>query len=155
MRVSVVMATYNAKPFIGEAIESVLAQTLTDLELIVVDDGSTDATWDLLTEYARTDSRVRPLSQDHQGGSVALNTGIAAARSDWIAILDADDVALPMRLEKQLAAASDAPHVVVCGAFAYSISSTGRVLGVSHMGPTTEPDFERLRAHGRLVAVIH
>ncbi len=155
MRVSVVMAAYNAEPFIGEAIESVLAQTLTDLELIVVDDGSTDATGDRISSYASNDARVRSLSQDHQGSSAALNEGIAAAQSDWIAILDADDIALPRRLERQLAAASDAPHVVAWGAFAYTISSTGRALGVSRMGATTEPDLDRLRANGRFVAVIH
>jgi len=99
--VSVVVPTYNRAGLLRRAIESVLAQTFTDYELIVVDDGSTDDTEEVLREFR--DRRIRVLrSEVNQGVSCARNRGIAAARGEWVAFLDSDDEWLPQRLEVQM-----------------------------------------------------
>jgi len=113
--VSVVMAVYNGERFLRAAVESVLVQTLTDFELIVVDDGSTDSTPEILTSYAAVDPRVAVLRQSNQGEAVSLNRAIARARAPLIARLDADDVALPRRLECQFAYLANNPAVATVG----------------------------------------
>src|SRR6185295_10463581 len=98
-QISVLMPTWNAAQFIAEAVESVLAQTLTDFEFIVVDGGSTDRTLGILSRYQ--DARLRVLSAPSAGIVPALNFGIEQARAPWIARQDADDISLPRRLEVQ------------------------------------------------------
>lgn len=97
--VSIIMPAYNAARYIEEAIASALMQTLADLELIVVDDASTDNTAAIAERFATTDARVRVLRQaENAGPSAARNRGLGEARGRWIAILDADDAFLPDRL---------------------------------------------------------
>lgn len=102
-RISVVIPTYNSRAIVRDAIHSVLAQTLAPLEVIVVDDGSTDGTAESL---AGLDPRVRCLRQANAGPARARTVGASNARGDWIALLDADDVWLADKLERQWAAAS-------------------------------------------------
>src|SRR5688572_11126746 len=97
-RVSVVMTTYQAELHLEEALRSILAQTLRDFELIVVDDRSTDRTPQILGEFQLADPRVRPVTLDRAGRGASLNHGVRLARAPYVAILDADDVALPHRL---------------------------------------------------------
>jgi GT2 family glycosyltransferase len=100
--VSVVVPTYNRSATLGPTIESVLAQTMTDIELLVVDDASTDETETVVAGY--DDGRVRYLRHDrNRGGSAARNTGIEAARGRYVALLDSDDVWDPRKLERQVA----------------------------------------------------
>jgi glycosyltransferase involved in cell wall biosynthesis len=99
--ISVVMPVWNAEPTLAGAVESVLAQTEPDWELIAVDDGSTDASLTLLDTAARRDFRIRVLPGPHRGVVAALNRGLAAARGRLVARMDADDVALPARLARQ------------------------------------------------------
>lgn len=153
--ISVVMPAYNSSRFIREAIVSVLSQTDPDFELIVIDDGSTDDTLNIACSFAKRDSRVRVIEAEHGGISKALNLGIQNAKYDWIAIMHADDVALPHRLEKQVNATRSNPAVVVWGAYAYHINSKGKILSVSRTGPTTEEEFYKLRNSGQSVLVIH
>ena len=104
--VTVLIAAYNAEAFIGEAIESALAQKDILLEVLIVDDASTDATREVAGRIAARDMRVRILSlPTNTGPSHARNTGLQAARGDWIAVLDADDIFLPGRLRHLFAAA--------------------------------------------------
>ncbi len=95
-KVSVVMPAYNAASFIGDAVESVLAQTYADWELIVVDDGSTDATHDTMHRY--TDPRIVYLGQDNKGAAAARNAALEVASGEYVAFLDADDLYLPNAL---------------------------------------------------------
>ncbi len=97
-QVSVIIPTYNRAHCVGEAIDSVLAQTFTDYEIIVVDDGSTDNTSAVLKAYG---NKIRAIRQNNQGVSVARNTGILASTAPWIAFLDSDDLWLPEKLQIQ------------------------------------------------------
>ncbi|MDQ7835350.1 MAG: glycosyltransferase [Humidesulfovibrio sp.] len=102
-KVSVCLPCRNAAATLPAALDSLLGQTLPDFEIIAVDDGSDDATWDILCDYARRDNRVRPLHQPHQGVALAWNAACAESRAPYIARMDADDLCLPRRLELQAA----------------------------------------------------
>lgn len=99
--VSIILPTYNRAEFIGAALDSVFAQTYENWELIIIDDGSTDSTTEVLEQY--NDSRLRYIYQENQGVSGARNTGIGQCAGDVIALLDSDDEWLPKKLETQLA----------------------------------------------------
>jgi len=109
--ITVVIPTYNRATFLKDAIDSVLAQTFLDFELIVVDDGSTDDTPKLLSSY---NNKVRVITQTNQGPSAARNRGIEAAKGKWIAFLDSDDVWKPDKLKKQVRFITDHPDTKIC-----------------------------------------
>lgn len=101
--VSVIMPVYNSSRFLGSAIDSVLNQTHKNLELLIIDDKSTDNSLAIAEEYAKTDNRIRVIaSQVNQGVAKARNQGIADAAGDYIALLDSDDVWCHDKLERQL-----------------------------------------------------
>lgn len=109
--ISVVIPCFNAAPFLRETLDSVLKQTCPPLEVVLVDDGSTDGSGNIAQSYG---SPVRVIRQVNQGESVARNRGMDEARGDWIALLDADDRWVPHKLERQIAAINDGPSDVVC-----------------------------------------
>ena len=109
-QVSVVIPTYNRAGFLCEAIDSALAQTGVDLEVIVVDDGSTDDTESVMSAY--DDPRIRYIRQENAGAAVARNTGIFAASKPWVALLDSDDVWLPGKLAGQFDDLAKHPDVI-------------------------------------------
>ncbi|NDV25055.1 glycosyltransferase [Desulfovibrio sp. JC010] len=102
-KVSVTMPCYNCASTVGAAIESILGQSFEDLELVAVDDGSTDNTAEVLREYAGRDTRLKPIFRDHEGVVGAANAAIEEASGQYIARMDADDTALPERIAKQAA----------------------------------------------------
>lgn len=102
--VSTIIPAFNAAPFVGETIESALAQTHRDQEIIVVDDGSTDETVAVVRSF---EPRVRLLQQQNGGPAAARNAGVRVSTGDWIAFLDADDIWMPNKLERQLACSGD------------------------------------------------
>lgn len=108
-RISVVIPTYNRAGCVGEAIDSVLAQTYTNFEVVVVDDGSTDATQEVLARYG---DRIRCIRQENAGVSAARNRGIREARGEWVAFLDSDDEWLPEKLDRQMACLARHPDVI-------------------------------------------
>jgi glycosyltransferase involved in cell wall biosynthesis len=122
------MSVHDGAPWVADAVASVLAQTDGDLELIVVDDGSTDATPDVLA--AVRDARLRVIRQPRTGLTRALNRALAAARGALVARLDADDVALPERLARQRAFLAAAPEVGLLGAAAREIGVDGEAVRV-------------------------
>jgi glycosyltransferase involved in cell wall biosynthesis len=126
--VSVVMPVFNGERFVGDAIDSVLRQTFTDLELVIVDDGSTDRTAHIVASRAKRDSRiVAQRLPTNQGLVAARNACAALARGDFLAVLDADDMSLPDRLERQVAFLRAHPDVGVLGASVQLIDESGRI----------------------------
>jgi succinoglycan biosynthesis protein ExoO len=110
--VSVVIPAYNAESFLARAVRSALEQTVSPLEVIIIDDGSTDGTVEVARALESDDPRVRLIALGKNGGpSTARNAGFAAAKGEWIAVLDADDAYLPERLE-HLLSISDGAQIV-------------------------------------------
>ena len=119
--VSILMPAYNVSRYVRQAIDSVLAQTRPDFELLVVDDGSTDDTAEIVAGYAGREPRIRLIRQPNQGIGAARNTALAAARAPWVALLDSDDVWLPGYLEAQLAILERRPEIDVLSANAVNM----------------------------------
>ena len=118
--VSIIMPAYNAEPFIERALHSALGQSLRDIEVVVIDDASTDATAERVASLAEKDRRVKLIRMAENGGNYAArNAGLAEARGDWIALLDADDWYTPDRLERLLAAVSEHSADIVADNLAF------------------------------------
>lgn len=126
--VSVVMSVYNGAKFIGKAVESILSQTLRPLELIVVDDGSTDETHEMIASYSAQDSRIKLIRKEHTGLVDSLNTACQLAKGDYVARLDADDIAIKSRLEKQVSYLFRCPKIHLLGGHVDCIDDWGHAL---------------------------
>jgi len=100
--VSVILPVFNAQRYVGQAMESILRQTFDDFEIIAIDDGSTDHSIEMLKKYASLDKRINIISRENRGLVASLNQGIEEAKGQWIARMDADDIALPQRFERQM-----------------------------------------------------
>jgi len=126
--VSVVMPVYNTARFLPEAIQSILDQTHEHLELLIIDDGSADGSWDIIQRYARADSRIVAVRNETNVGVVrSRNTGVELAKGEYIAQMDSDDVALPERISRQVEFLEENPAYGACGANVYEIDAAGRV----------------------------
>ena len=124
--VSVVMSVRDGERYLAAAIDSLLAQTFMDFELIVIDDGSTDTSPQILAAYATSDERILVHRHENAGLATSINRGVSYARSPLIARLDADDVARPRRLELQLAYLGQNPRVGLVGGAVAFIDEDGR-----------------------------
>ena len=136
-RVSVVMSVYNGERFLREAVDSILGQTYRDLELIVVNDGSKDGSAEILEGQGRVDSRLRVYHQANMGLTRSLNRGVGLSTGEYIARMDADDVADPRRIEAQVAFMDRHPDVGLLGTGYQEIDAGGRVIGVKRF-PTAD-----------------
>lgn len=114
-KISVLMPVYNAEPYVAEAVESVLNQTFTDFEFIIINDGSTDSSLEILQKYASQDTRIKLISRENRGLIITLNEGLALARGTLIARMDADDINCIDRFEKQLDYLNSYPNCVAVG----------------------------------------
>jgi len=123
--ISCVMPVYNARRYLRLAVESVLAQTCKDFELVVVDDGSKDDSLEILKEYAARDPRVRIVSRPNTGIVGALNDGLAASRGEFVARMDSDDISTPDRFEKQVRFLQSHPDHVLVGSQVMLIDPDG------------------------------
>ncbi|MHB8130909.1 MAG: glycosyltransferase family 2 protein, partial [Mobilitalea sp.] len=99
--VSVLMSCYNASRWLSEAVDSILRQTFENFEFILIDDGSTDNTWEIIQKYRAQDKRIIALLKKNTGLADSLNIGLNEAKGEWVARLDADDISLPERLFEQ------------------------------------------------------
>jgi len=139
-RVSVVMSVFNGENYLEEAINSILHQTLSDFEFIIIDDGSDDSTPGLLANSAYQDPRILIHRFDHnQGLSTALNFGIRLARGEYIARMDADDICHPCRLQKQVGFMDTHPDIGLCGTWITFIGNSSGVMKY-------ETDHENIRS---------
>lgn len=144
--VSVLMPVYNAGRYVAEAVESILGQTYADFEFLIVDDGSTDRSRAILERYAARDPRIRLVSRPNTGYAAALNELLGLARGELVARMDADDVALPERLLRQVNYLRAHPEVVCVGTAVHFIDGGGRFLRDGHPGMENEEIQERALA---------
>jgi glycosyltransferase involved in cell wall biosynthesis len=114
--VSVLLPIYNAGPYLASALGSILRQDYDRLEVIAIDDGSTDNSLQILQEHRQVDNRISIISRENRGLIATLNEGLAVARGDLVARMDADDVAYPWRLSRQVALFNRQPGLALCGA---------------------------------------
>ncbi|MFA5984819.1 MAG: glycosyltransferase family A protein [Methylococcaceae bacterium] len=136
--ISIIMAVYNSAHYLAAAIDSILAQTLHDFEFVIVNDGSTDRSPQIISEFASKDPRIIVINQTNQGVGAATNAGIKAASGDYIAIMDADDIALPTRLEIQQNFLDAEDEIAGVGGQFLTIDTTNQVCGLDVQA--TSPD---------------
>lgn len=148
--VSVLMAVHNGEKYLREAVESILNQTFTDFEFIIIDDGSTDGSPQIIAEYS--DPRIKPMrNRENIGLTRSLNGGLDMAQGLYIARMDSDDVSLPERIGKQVAFMDAHKDVAACGTWAKLIDESGTVIGFreSLVGDSLE------YMYWRLAPIIH
>jgi len=149
--VSVLMTVYNGEKYIVEAVDSILNQTYTDLEFIVIDDGSTDNTANILRDLAANDPRLKVYTEKNRGIARSMNHALRLAKGEFVAKMDADDVSLPKRLEVQVKYLREHPEVVGLGSAWEVIDDAGRLLTALHP-PTDDQNVqaELLKGHGAI-----
>lgn len=128
--VTVVIPAYNADQYLADTIESVLSQTFTDFEMLIIDDGSTDNTAEIAHLYAQRDQRLAYFSQTNQGVSASRNRGIELAKGELIAFLDADDQWLPNKLEAHMKHFDSSPDLGISFGRVEFVLATGKPTGV-------------------------
>jgi glycosyltransferase involved in cell wall biosynthesis len=125
-RIDVLLPVYNVESYVAEALASIQAQTLADIEIVIVDDCSTDNTLRIVEGIARTDPRIRVIRTPHNFGlTAALNLGLDYCYAPFIARMDGDDIALPTRLEKQLRFLEENPDIALVGCATVAIDESG------------------------------
>jgi GT2 family glycosyltransferase len=150
-RISVAMAVYNNAPFLAEAIESILAQTYRDFEFLIVNDGSSDGSGEIIDGYAARDARVRPIHQPNRGLVASLNRMIEEARAPLIARMDGDDITLPERFARQVAFMDANPDHGVVGTSTHDIDMKGRLKHNHDFHPLTHELFLETLTGGPLL----
>lgn len=140
-KVSVLMPVYNEVRFLREAVQSILAQTFLNFEFIIVDDGSKSKTREILSSFK--DPRLKIFFEDHRGLCETLNKGIKEAQGEYIARMDADDIALPGRLEEQVSFLESHPRVALCGTWVSLINEMGEKIR-EHRLPVLHKDIARM-----------
>lgn len=126
-KISVIMSAYNAEKFIEEAVESILRQTFTDFEFIIIDDASSDKTPSILRNFSYKDPRIKIITNEKNLGlTKSLNLGIENSRGEYIARMDADDISFPERFEKQVKFLDENKETGVVGAWAKVIDEEGK-----------------------------
>lgn len=138
--VSVIMPVYNSAQYLAEAVESILKQSFADFEFIIINDGSTDASHDILTHYQLLDKRIRLYHQENRGIVESLNRGCNLSRGKYIARMDSDDISLPERLAKQVSFLETHSQVGVCGTWVQLFGGTTGVVR-----PSTDSEMIRIK----------
>lgn len=127
-KVSVIMPVYNSEKCLKESVQSILNQIFKDFELIIINDGSTDKTLNIVKHYASQDKRIIIIEKEHTGITDSLNVGLRQARGEWIARLDADDIAFPERISQQLRFVERNTSIGLIGASCLEINGNGEQL---------------------------
>ncbi len=147
-KVSVIMPAYNAERFVADAVESILGQTLRDIELLVYDDASSDRTTEICEKISKRDSRMRVYRNEENRGVVfASNYLIAEAKAPYVARMDADDIALPERLEWQTSFLDQRPEILVVGGQQELMDEAGFLIGIVK-SPLTHSEIDRQHIQG-------
>lgn len=150
-KISVVMSVYNGEKYLRESIESILQQTFSDFEFIIINDGSTDQTKEILEFYK--DSRIRLIHQGNKGLTKSLNKGIKLAKGEYIARQDADDISYPKRFEKQIAYMASNADIALCGTWVkiFGTLDTEWHYPLSHDEISCKHLFENSLAHSSVI----
>jgi hypothetical protein len=150
---SVFLPVYNAEPYLRAAVESLLSQTFEDFELLALDDGSTDQSLSILREYAAKDHRLRVHSRENRGVVATANALIALARGRYLARMDADDICLPYRFEKQVRFLDSFPEHILIGGWVERMNAAGQPIGV-YRSPCSHEQIDRDHLRGS-VSICH
>lgn len=151
--ISILMPVYNAGDYLVDAIESIRNQTLKDWELIVIDDGSTDKSYEILKKYAKKDLRIKIFKfKKNKGLSFALNYGLNKVRGKYLARMDADDISYPKRLETQLRYLKRDPKAVAVGSQVKLINEKGNFIGYKKFPTDPEKIYQMM---GTMMAIQH
>lgn len=153
--VSVVMTAFNAERWLAEAIESTLGQTHASFEFLIVNDGSTDRTGEIIDAYARSDARIVPIHHENWGMGNSLNHAIDLARNEWIVRIDADDIMMPDRIERQLAFLAEHPEVSLSASLAFIVGENGTTRWATTTDLLTLDDYARYRDSGMNIPLLH
>lgn len=155
--VSIIMPAYNAEDYIGESIESVLNQTYTDWELIIINDGSTDSTLSVAKQYSKLDSRIKVIDKVNGKQASARNAGLKNSTGDWIAFLDADDLWTANKLEKQINFAKNYSDidVIYSGGWIFNLNDLENLTPyITQFGFFDSEEMYKLEFSGNFVPVL-
>ena len=152
--VSIVMPVYNAERYVAESVDSILAQTYRDFEFIIVNDGSTDRTHEILSGYASRDDQINLISRPNTGIVGALNDGLDAVRGRYVARMDSDDLAMPQRLDEQVRFLEEHHDVVIVGTDVLIIDEDGDAMWTDHK-PTDHGQIDAALIDGRSATIVH
>lgn len=150
-----VLPVRNEQRFVGTALRSLQQQTMGDFEVVVVDDGSVDATTRIVQRFAAEDPRIRLMANPARGLVPALNAGVDAARAELVARMDADDRSRPRRLEVQLREFARNPRLAALGTHGFRVNERGFPLGPLRTGPAGRTGYLEARARRRPIHLIH
>ena len=158
--VSVLMSVYNSARYLSQALESIQRQTFRDFEFIIIDDGSTDASREIIERYAASDARIRLSSRPNTGLTRALNEGLAQCRGQFVARMDGDDIALPTRFARQVEYLREHPDCVCVGSRVLYINPFGLPTSGSESSSTSDhatdhDDIDRRLLEGKGGSLVH
>ena len=153
--VTVLMPAFNAEHTIRESIQSLQNQTVQNWNLLVIDDGSTDRTEEIVRALAMEDARIILMQRDHAGLCAALNSGLQAAQNEVVARLDSDDLWVPEHLERQLAFLSAHHEIPLLGTWGSRINARGERVSRLIVGPSNLDEYQQQMAEGTPIFLIH
>ena len=136
---SVIMSVYNGAAYLYPAVQSILAQDFTDFEFLIVNDGSTDASSNMLKALAASDARITLIDRENRGLVASLNEMLFAAKAPFTARMDGDDIAMPDRFSKQMTYLAAHPEIGILGSNTHDLDEKGRIIGATDNYPLT-PD---------------
>ena len=148
------MPVYNTEPYLHESIKSVLSQTHKNLRFIIVNDGSTDGSKQIIDDFASKDSRIFVLHQSNLGHAEAMNNALHLVETEWVFRMDSDDVMYPNRLESQLSFITSNPEIRVASCRAEFIDYKGRAFGVTTNNLRTLDDFYRHISRREMIGIL-
>lgn len=146
-RISVIMSVFNAEWHLADAIRSILDQTFTDFEFLIVDDGSRDGSAKIMDAFAAADSRIRVIRQENRGLIASLNRMLDEARAPLVARMDADDISLPTRFERQVAFLNEHADHAVVGTNTHELDEQGTIFECTDLHPLDHPSIARAMEH--------
>jgi glycosyltransferase involved in cell wall biosynthesis len=139
-KISVIMSVYNCEKYLKESVDGILSQTFSDFEFIIINDGSADKSREILESYK--DSRIRLFNNQNKGLTKSLNEAIGYSNGEYIARMDADDISLPERFEKQIKFLDANPECAMCGTWAEFIDEDGKYLR-DYNTPVTDSEIKK------------